>query len=97
MNRRRSRESADGARPAAPHKARRARRDPGLKSSSEICLPISNSVIGAGAIGIDGVLAYMVGQRKQEIGIRMALGAERGAVLRLILRRGIVLITIGIS
>jgi ABC-type antimicrobial peptide transport system permease subunit len=50
-----------------------------------------------GAVGIYGVLAYMVGQRKQEIGIRMALGAERGAVLRLILRRGIVLMTIGIT
>jgi predicted permease len=48
------------------------------------------------SIGIYGLLAYMVGQRSQEIGIRMALGAGRGSVLKLFLQKGIVLAGLGI-
>jgi predicted permease len=47
------------------------------------------------AVGTYGVLSYMVGERRREIGIRMALGAARGNVLASVMRQGMTLTAIG--
>jgi ABC-type antimicrobial peptide transport system permease subunit len=52
--------------------------------------------LALGAIGVHSVLSYDVARRVREIGIRMALGAERGSVLRLIVRQALVLVAIGV-
>ena len=46
-------------------------------------------------VGIYGVMSFGVSQRSREIGIRMALGAARGSVVRMVVRQGMVLVAIG--
>jgi predicted permease len=49
------------------------------------------------AIGIYGITAYTVTQRTREIGIRLSLGADADAVVRMVLRQGIVLVGVGVG
>ena len=53
--------------------------------------------LALGMIGLYGVMSYTMSQRKREIGIRLALGAQRGDVLQMILRQGMKLALVGIA
>jgi predicted permease len=53
--------------------------------------------LGLAIVGLYGLVAYAVGRRTREIGIRMAVGADRAAVLRMVLRQGLALALVGLA
>ncbi len=66
-------------------------------STTSLFVTFAGLALVLGMVGIYGVLAFLVSKRTQEIGIRMALGAQRSDVLWLILREGTKFAVLGIA
>jgi putative ABC transport system permease protein len=62
-----------------------------------LAIIFSGVAVVLGTVGVYGVLAYLVGQRKQELAIRAALGATRSEVIGIVVKHGVLLASIGVA
>ena len=68
-----------------------------LETASRVLSGFAAAALLLAAVGIYGVVAYTTSRRRHEFGIRLALGADRGAILRLVLRQGATLAVLGLG
>jgi ABC-type antimicrobial peptide transport system permease subunit len=65
------------------------------RTAAQLVVSLGLLGLGLAIVGLYGVLAYYVSRRRQEIGVRLALGAHARAVFLLVVRRGLLLAAIG--